>query len=183
MAGWKQHGHWERQNSERQALVEIPRVDLTKTSSIYNQMRQQQWSPSVQTVPDAFDFDGNKQLRSSENDYSNSSMMWSSVESNNYGKIGHWSSADTDRFVKIQQWMSTSARAVPDAVQFAHNSPKEQQPLSTEVYSRKVFIGGLPPDIDEEILLDVFSQIGPVTIDWPHKDQSTNRFPPQGMNT
>jgi len=51
---------------------------------------------------------------------------------------------------------------------------------SNEVYSRKVFVGGLPPDIDEDEIMTAFQQIGPVTVDWPHKAESKSYFPPKG---
>ncbi|GMS91442.1 hypothetical protein PENTCL1PPCAC_13617, partial [Pristionchus entomophagus] len=38
-----------------------------------------------------------------------------------------------------------------------------------EVYSRKVFVGGLPVDVDEDELLLTFSPFGHLTIDWPNK--------------
>ena len=74
----------------------------------------------------------------------------------------------------------------------------------TEVYSRKVFVGGLPPDIDQgrvdvifcvvsSLLLpescffpltdeikEHFIRFGPLTVDWPHKAQSKAYFPPKG---
>ena len=41
---------------------------------------------------------------------------------------------------------------------------------STEdVYSRKVFLGGLPVDCTETDLLAVLRPYGAVTVDWPHK--------------
>lgn len=55
-----------------------------------------------------------------------------------------------------------------------------QLAIEAHVYSRKVFIGGLPPDIDEDALIQVFSPLGPIKIDWPHKDENSKRFPPQG---
>ncbi|XP_003383311.1 PREDICTED: cytoplasmic polyadenylation element-binding protein 2-like [Amphimedon queenslandica] len=51
---------------------------------------------------------------------------------------------------------------------------------STDVYSRKVFVGGLPPDIDEDEIRDHFIQFGALTVDWPHKAQSKAYFPPKG---
>jgi hypothetical protein len=68
-------------------------------------------------------------------------------------------------------------------------------------YSRKVFIGGLPPDIDESIKLihfqlfmmplnsnspsldEIFLQFrhfGELVVDWPHKSDSKSTFPPKG---
>ena len=91
-------------------------------------------------------------------------------------------------------------------------------------YSRKVFVGGLPPDIDEgtheqslshnlleciagrlwhlwhsvlslnnifvlyvycvlraaEEIIEAFSRFGRVSVDWPHKNESSSHFPPKG---
>lgn len=49
-----------------------------------------------------------------------------------------------------------------------------------EGYSRKVFVGGLPPDIDEEEITTAFRRFGPLIVDWPHKTESKAYFPPKG---
>lgn len=43
---------------------------------------------------------------------------------------------------------------------------------STERFSRKVFVGGLPPDIDEEEIKASFRRFGALAVDWPHKAES-----------
>lgn len=47
-------------------------------------------------------------------------------------------------------------------------------------YSRKVFVGGLPPDIDEDEITASFRKYGPLCVDWPHKNESKSYFPPKG---
>ncbi|CAF0742692.1 unnamed protein product [Didymodactylos carnosus] len=49
-----------------------------------------------------------------------------------------------------------------------------------ERFSRKVFVGGLPPDIDEEEIIAHFQRFGPLMVDWPHKQESKSYFPPKG---
>ncbi|GMR43089.1 hypothetical protein PMAYCL1PPCAC_13284, partial [Pristionchus mayeri] len=55
-----------------------------------------------------------------------------------------------------------------------------------EIYSRKVFVGGLPVDVDEDELQQTFSPFGHVTIDWPNKQMNgqvgapDRSFPPKG---
>uniref|UniRef100_A0A5F9CBU9 Cytoplasmic polyadenylation element binding protein 3 n=1 Tax=Oryctolagus cuniculus TaxID=9986 RepID=A0A5F9CBU9_RABIT len=49
-----------------------------------------------------------------------------------------------------------------------------------ERYSRKVFVGGLPPDIDEDEITASFRRFGPLVVDWPHKAESKSYFPPKG---
>jgi len=49
-----------------------------------------------------------------------------------------------------------------------------------ERFSRKVFVGGLPPDIDEEEIIAHFQRFGPLVVDWPHKQESKSYFPPKG---
>ncbi|XP_069754962.1 cytoplasmic polyadenylation element-binding protein 4b isoform X2 [Narcine bancroftii] len=49
-----------------------------------------------------------------------------------------------------------------------------------ERYSRKVFVGGLPPDIDEDEITASFRRFGSLVVDWPHKAESKSYFPPKG---
>lgn len=42
-------------------------------------------------------------------------------------------------------------------------------------YSSKVFLGGLPWDITESLLIATFKQFGPIRIEWPKKEQSTTQ--------
>jgi cytoplasmic polyadenylation element-binding protein len=49
-----------------------------------------------------------------------------------------------------------------------------------EVFSKKVFVGGLPPDIDEYQIIMHFSRFGQLKVDWPHKSESKSYFPPKG---
>ena len=51
---------------------------------------------------------------------------------------------------------------------------------NTERFSRKVFVGGLPPDIDEDEITASFRRFGPLVVDWPHKAESKSYFPPKG---
>lgn len=50
----------------------------------------------------------------------------------------------------------------------------------SERFSRKVFVGGLPPDIDEEEIKASFRRFGSLMVDWPHKAESKSYFPPKG---
>ncbi|CAJ0586581.1 unnamed protein product, partial [Mesorhabditis spiculigera] len=68
---------------------------------------------------------------------------------------------------------STVCRALKSKYYY-HYSP------GPEVYSRKVFVGGLPIDIDEEELVSTFSSFGPLTVDWPNKNETKSYFPPKG---
>uniref|UniRef100_A0A673FY65 Cytoplasmic polyadenylation element binding protein 3 n=1 Tax=Sinocyclocheilus rhinocerous TaxID=307959 RepID=A0A673FY65_9TELE len=52
-----------------------------------------------------------------------------------------------------------------------------------ERYSRKVFVGGLPPDIDEDEITNSFRRYGHLVVDWPHKAESKSYFPPKGNDT
>ena len=49
-----------------------------------------------------------------------------------------------------------------------------------ERFSRKVFVGGLPPDIDEDEIVAHFRRYGNLIVDWPHKAESKSYFPPKG---
>lgn len=59
----------------------------------------------------------------------------------------------------------------------ARGSPQGER---LERFSRKVFVGGLPPDIDEEEITAAFRRFGPLVVDWPHKAESKSYFPPKG---
>ncbi|XP_046576897.1 cytoplasmic polyadenylation element-binding protein 2-like isoform X1 [Haliotis rubra] len=61
-------------------------------------------------------------------------------------------------------------------------SPSSQSGVGDRVerFSRKVFVGGLPPDIDEEEITAAFRRFGPLVVDWPHKAESKSYFPPKG---
>ncbi|XP_061692381.1 cytoplasmic polyadenylation element-binding protein 3 isoform X2 [Syngnathoides biaculeatus] len=61
------------------------------------------------------------------------------------------------------------------------NSPTHcQNGERMERYSRKVFVGGLPPDIDEDEITNSFRRFGHLLVDWPHKAESKSYFPPKG---
>uniref|UniRef100_A0A182NG85 RRM domain-containing protein n=1 Tax=Anopheles dirus TaxID=7168 RepID=A0A182NG85_9DIPT len=62
----------------------------------------------------------------------------------------------------------------------ARSSPHSNGSETTERFSRKVFVGGLPPDIDEEEITTSFNQYGDLIVDWPHKAESKSYFPPKG---
>ena len=48
------------------------------------------------------------------------------------------------------------------------------------LYSRKVFIGGLPPDIGENEVVASFQFFGNLIVDWPHKQETRSLYPPKG---
>ncbi|XP_041131978.1 cytoplasmic polyadenylation element-binding protein 2-like isoform X3 [Polyodon spathula] len=63
------------------------------------------------------------------------------------------------------------------------NSPScypHQNGERIERFSRKVFVGGLPPDIDEDEITTSFRRFGHLVVDWPHKAESKSYFPPKG---
>ncbi|XP_028442560.1 cytoplasmic polyadenylation element-binding protein 2 isoform X2 [Perca flavescens] len=64
-----------------------------------------------------------------------------------------------------------------------HGSPNcypHQNGERIERFSRKVFVGGLPPDIDEDEITSSFRRFGHLVVDWPHKAESKSYFPPKG---
>uniref|UniRef100_A0A915PHP2 RRM domain-containing protein n=1 Tax=Setaria digitata TaxID=48799 RepID=A0A915PHP2_9BILA len=50
----------------------------------------------------------------------------------------------------------------------------------TGVFSRKVFIGGLPPDLTAETISLFFEQFGTNKVDWPHRKCTGGDIPPNG---
>lgn len=72
-------------------------------------------------------------------------------------------------------------QSVPSLSSPSRSSPRSQGSADLgERYSRKVFVGGLPPDIDEEEITQSFRRFGPLVVDWPHKAESKSYFPPKG---
>ncbi|CAH1782791.1 unnamed protein product [Owenia fusiformis] len=62
----------------------------------------------------------------------------------------------------------------------SQGSPNSQSLSPNELYSKKVFVGGLPPDSDEEEITAAFRRFGALVVDWPHKAESKSYFPPKG---
>ncbi|MCP9265199.1 Coenzyme Q biosynthesis protein 4-like [Dirofilaria immitis] len=48
------------------------------------------------------------------------------------------------------------------------------------IFSRKVFIGGLPPDVSADSISLFFEQFGPNKVDWPHRKCTGGDTPPNG---
>ncbi|KAK9399038.1 RRM domain-containing protein [Crotalus adamanteus] len=61
--------------------------------------------------------------------------------------------------------------------------PAHQNGERIEHFSRKVFVGGLPPDIDEDEITASFRRFGPLVVDWPHKAESKSYFPPKELSS
>lgn len=91
--------------------------------------------------------------------------------------------AETDNYLKDEVLGTTKVgqfdQNIPVGVTYTRMM---SHPESTTYvpYSRKVFVGGLPPDIDELEIADSFSQFGPLSVDWPHKAESKAYYPPKG---
>ncbi|XP_062841961.1 cytoplasmic polyadenylation element-binding protein 1-like isoform X3 [Trichomycterus rosablanca] len=49
--------------------------------------------------------------------------------------------------------------------------PPPRNPTHPKVYSRKVFLGGIPHNITEGALLEEFGGCGPVKVEWPHRSR------------
>ncbi|KAI1711936.1 RNA recognition motif domain-containing protein [Ditylenchus destructor] len=47
--------------------------------------------------------------------------------------------------------------------------------MSDEIYSRKVFIGGLPIDITDAEIHNTFARFGRLFVDWPRRSDASNR--------
>ncbi|VDM92478.1 unnamed protein product [Onchocerca ochengi] len=48
------------------------------------------------------------------------------------------------------------------------------------IFSRKVFVGGLPPDVNADLISLFFEQFGANKIDWPHRKCTGGDTPPNG---
>jgi len=76
--------------------------------------------------------------------------------------------------------MSTLETQLIDIINGQAQGEGSQNGEDTDRYSRKVFVGGLPPDIDEDEIQASFRKYGPLVVDWPHKNESRSYFPPKG---
>ncbi|KAF1745056.1 hypothetical protein MXB_3733, partial [Myxobolus squamalis] len=56
---------------------------------------------------------------------------------------------------------------------------RKDHPLFSQVFSRKVFIGGLPRDISIECIKKQFTAFGTFFVDWPNRDSEI--VPPSGF--
>ena len=98
----------------------------------------------------------------------------------------HWTSSSLLEYYQTQRiWQpshsiwSYSEGELASATGYNSSSRSALSPLP-ETYSRKVFVGGLPHDIDDEQIKRYFIRFGPLTVDWPRKDQTRAYFPPKG---
>ncbi|VBB32473.1 unnamed protein product, partial [Acanthocheilonema viteae] len=48
------------------------------------------------------------------------------------------------------------------------------------IFSRKVFVGGLPPDMNADLISSFFEQFGANRVDWPHRKCTGGDIPPNG---
>uniref|UniRef100_A0A915CV73 Cytoplasmic polyadenylation element-binding protein 1 n=1 Tax=Ditylenchus dipsaci TaxID=166011 RepID=A0A915CV73_9BILA len=100
-------------------------------------------------------------------------MPWLDNRFNKYyehlsnGCIGFWGATKT-----LQSWRLAVAQQ------------RVLKNACSEAYSRKVFVGGLPIDIDEDELISAFNRFGPLIVDWPNKTEgrhfSSAYYPPKG---
>ncbi len=81
-----------------------------------------------------------------------------------------------------QQQFQAGQQFHPNFLQLAMQQQQlsQFQDFHEERFSRKVFVGGLPPDIDEDEIVTHFRRYGNLIVDWPHKAESKSYFPPKG---
>ncbi|XP_021420738.2 cytoplasmic polyadenylation element-binding protein 1a isoform X2 [Oncorhynchus mykiss] len=71
------------------------------------------------------------------------------------------------------------AAAVNDAT-FTWSGQLPPRNYKNQVYSCKVFLGGVPWDVTAASLVGTFSVYGPLSVEWPGKDGRHPRCPPKG---
>lgn len=93
---------------------------------------------------------------------------------------------NSNNFPNNNQFQSQQHQQQQFHPNFLQLTLQQQQQLSQfqdyheERFSRKVFVGGLPPDIDEDEIVTHFRRYGNLIVDWPHKAESKSYFPPKG---
>ncbi|KIH52376.1 hypothetical protein ANCDUO_17523, partial [Ancylostoma duodenale] len=75
---------------------------------------------------------------------------------------------------------STTSFQQPTVCRALKSKYYRQYNLGPEIYSRKVFVGGLPIDIEEDELVETFARFGPLVVDWPNKNDTKSYYPPKG---
>ncbi|KAK6047374.1 hypothetical protein COOONC_15121, partial [Cooperia oncophora] len=75
---------------------------------------------------------------------------------------------------------SSSSFQQPSVCRALKSKYYHQYNLGPEIYSRKVFVGGLPIDIEEDELVETFARFGSLVVDWPNKNETKSYFPPKG---
>nr|XP_055033894.1 cytoplasmic polyadenylation element-binding protein 4 isoform X2 [Misgurnus anguillicaudatus] len=101
-----------------------------------------------------------------------------SLKARNYGRRrGHSSlfPMEDERNFGEDERSDQSLSALGSPHSFPHQNGER-----IERFSRKVFVGGLPPDIDEDEITASFRRFGHLFVDWPHKAESKSYFPPKG---
>lgn len=63
---------------------------------------------------------------------------------------------------------------------FIGDDNKSNPGHGTEIFSRKVFIGGIPNGTSEDFIKNFFGQFGTVTVDWPNRNKSNSNKSPNG---
>ena len=129
-----------------------------------------------------------------------------------------WSEQQQQDQLSTNNYSSMSKRPITGARQYNNHSnnldkivanktyktqyfPSQPTTESMSYYSRKVFVGGLPPDIDESIITILtlllsyliltndmiiyeimchFRRFGQLLVDWPHKNEINTSFPHKG---
>ncbi|XP_066926879.1 cytoplasmic polyadenylation element-binding protein 4-like [Clytia hemisphaerica] len=94
---------------------------------------------------------------------------------NNYDAFRAYNNQKSKGFPRARE-----DQIVPSIGSSLNGSPRSDLDFGIERFSRKVFVGGLPPDIDEDEIHASFCRFGPLTVDWPHKAESKSYFPPKG---
>ncbi|PIO73488.1 hypothetical protein TELCIR_04533 [Teladorsagia circumcincta] len=75
---------------------------------------------------------------------------------------------------------SASSFQQPSVCRALKSKYYHQYNLGPEIYSRKVFVGGLPIDIEEDELVETFARFGSLVVDWPNKNETKSYYPPKG---
>uniref|UniRef100_T2M8Q1 Cytoplasmic polyadenylation element-binding protein 3 n=1 Tax=Hydra vulgaris TaxID=6087 RepID=T2M8Q1_HYDVU len=156
--------------------------DISKLTNSFTNMNTSD-SNNINGSP-ANGFYSNNQERRNED-----IVKYSSLESRFLGDVFK-SPLDNDmiRYDAFMQYASNQKKfsrsrddqIVPSLASSLNGSPRSDLDCGIERFSRKVFVGGLPPDIDEDEIHASFCRFGPLTVDWPHKAESKSYFPPKG---
>lgn len=149
--------------------------DITQLTSSFSNLTATSDQGVSNTTPNGFF--SNQERRSGDG------VKYSALESRFFGDVFK-SSLDNDLsgYDAFKGYNSSYKKGFPRAREGSslNSSPRSDLDTGVERFSRKVFVGGLPPDIDEDEIHASFCQFGPLTVDWPHKAESKSYFPPKG---
>ena len=155
-------------------------------SSNYNQQQQQNsYNPNVYNNSHSQNFKYNQNQHFHQNQYGQQLSHHQHHHNHHQNSPQYHSNHQHHQQQQQQQPNQHHHHHHPNIMQLSLQQQQQLQQMQDyheERFSRKVFVGGLPPDIDEDEIVTHFRRYGNLIVDWPHKAESKSYFPPKGYS-